>query len=71
MAGNKKKGWGAIGFAFGPPPVNNTKTFEIVEDGFGSRMMKGIKCTQCGKTSWHQGDVENLYCASCKMFHEQ
>src|SRR5262245_16162481 len=29
-----------------------------------------IHCRMCGRTSYSQGDVETLYCAACKLFHE-
>lgn len=29
----------------------------------------GIHCLRCGSTSWHPGDVEHKYCATCKQFH--
>ena len=41
-----------------------TETYEIVDDGLG------IKCLKCGKTSYDLGDLYNLWCGSCKRFHE-
>lgn len=28
-----------------------------------------ITCLACGMTSHHPGDVENLYCGNCHVFH--
>ena len=65
------KGWMASSgrFMFGEAK-HVTKGYEILEKGFGSKVLKGIKCKTCGKTSWHPQDVKNIYCASCAMFHE-
>lgn len=38
----------------------------IVKDG-----QRAIKCLRCEMTSWSQGDVDHLYCANCKMFHQR
>lgn len=32
---------------------------------------KTITCLKCKMTSWSTGDVEHLYCANCKFFHER
>jgi len=31
----------------------------------------GIKCLICERTSWYNADVQNLYCANCKVFHRE
>jgi hypothetical protein len=33
--------------------------------------LKFIRCLTCGLASFHPGDVENLYCGNCHVFHEQ
>lgn len=38
-------------------------SYTILEDG------RAIRCEHCQKTSWNQGDVDNLYCGHCKLFH--
>lgn len=40
--------------------------YEIVKKGYEV----GIKCLQCGLTSWHSKDVEFKYCGNCNKFHE-
>lgn len=32
---------------------------------------KTITCLRCGLTSWHYKDVEYLWCANCKNWHER
>lgn len=29
-----------------------------------------IQCLRCGMASFHPGDVDNRYCASCKQWHD-
>jgi ribosomal protein L37E len=29
-----------------------------------------ITCLRCGRTSYSRGDIDNRYCAHCKMFHD-
>lgn len=43
-------------------------TYEIVTSKDGKQ--KGIKCLDCGLTSWHYKDVEEKYCGNCHEFHE-
>ncbi len=33
------------------------------------RELTGIRCLNCERTSWNDGDVQNLYCANCHIFH--
>lgn len=42
------------------------KTYKLVE----KNGQQGILCLECGKVSYHPGDVATLYCANCKKFHE-
>ncbi len=50
-----------------PKPGFGMPAYEIIDrDG-----RKAIKCLKCQKTSWHPGDVENLYCANCRVFHRR
>jgi hypothetical protein len=44
--------------------MGNNATFTIAPDG------KSITCLRCGRTSWHPKDVEQHYCASCHIFHD-
>jgi hypothetical protein len=44
-------------------------TYKIVTSKDGKQ--KGIKCLDCGLTSWHYRDVEEKYCGNCHEFHEQ
>ena len=30
---------------------------------------RSIKCLTCGKTSYNQNDIKNLYCGYCNKFH--
>jgi len=30
---------------------------------------RNITCLECGRTSWHPQDIENLYCGGCHEFH--
>jgi len=39
--------------------------YKIVKNGY----KLGIKCLQCGLTSWHSEDVKNKYCGKCHKFH--
>ena len=59
-------GWKDQKFACGKTP-RRVRTYDIYEDGG----IKVIKCLQCGKSSYNQGDVKNRYCAHCGMFHER
>lgn len=43
------------------------KTYKIVERSG----IKGIKCLQCGRISYHPIDVQMKYCANCKTFHNE
>jgi len=45
-------------------PDHWPKTYELVKDG------RAIACRICGLTSHHPGDVENLYCGNCHVYHE-
>ncbi len=38
----------------------------IVKDG-----QRAIKCLRCQKTSYNPGDVEQLYCGYCHIFHSR
>ncbi len=50
--------------------VERHDRFEIVKSSlFPSR--PGIRCLQCGKTSWHPVDVKEHYCGFCKVFHDE
>ena len=40
------------------------ETYEIVDNGLG------IKCLKCGHTSYDFGDIDSLWCSTCKKFHE-
>lgn len=31
--------------------------------------LPAITCARCGRTSCHPGDVANLYCRACHVFH--
>ena len=45
-------------------------TFQIVHGKFDGRLVKGIKCLVCGRTSWNQNDVKNEYCGGCHQYHD-
>lgn len=69
----KNKGWRAGRLIFGNGPPKPQQGYQIIEEkgvGVDKRILKGIKCNQCGKTSWAEGDVKNLYCANCNIFHQ-
>jgi ribosomal protein S27AE len=65
ILGDTRKGgkwWPAPSF-----PCHNTvdySPYTIAENG------RSITCHRCGRTSYSQGDVDNLYCGKCKIFHE-
>lgn len=40
--------------------------FELVE----TNGQQGIKCLDCGLTSYHPKDIEHKYCGNCHKFHE-
>jgi ribosomal protein L37E len=42
-------------------------TFEIVHSDAGG---KGIRCKDCGLTSYNENDIKNKYCGNCHDFHE-
>ncbi len=48
-------------------PDTLTKTYEIVASPDGERA--GIKCLDCGLTSWNSNDVREKYCGNCHEFH--
>ena len=29
-----------------------------------------IRCLECGRTSYHPGDIQEKYCGNCHKFHE-
>lgn len=39
------------------------KRYEIVADG------RGIRCLDCGHTSYHPAHLQNRYCSNCEIFH--
>ncbi len=47
-----------------PESVEETKTYEILEEG------RAIKCLVCGLTSWHPKDIAHRYCDNCSQFHD-
>ena len=40
-----------------------TPTYEILDGA-------GIRCLRCGRTSYHQRDVEERYCSWCHIWHQ-
>jgi len=34
------------------------------------RLVLGIRCHTCGRTSLHPKDIEERYCGACHVFHE-
>jgi ribosomal protein L37E len=32
---------------------------------------QGIKCLECGRTSYNPNDIKFLYCGHCNKFHTQ
>jgi hypothetical protein len=51
--------------------LEGTFSYAIVHelDALTGRELVGIKCLICERTSWNDGDVQNLYCANCQIFH--
>lgn len=45
-----------------PGPI--IETYTIAADG------KSITCKRCKRTSYHPRDIEERYCGSCHVFHE-
>lgn len=45
----------------------NGPTYEIVST---KDLGTGIKCLKCGQTSYHTWDLQELYCAHCREFHD-
>ncbi len=43
-------------------------TYRIIQAGPGR---KAIQCVICGMASYNTGDLDNLYCANCKMSHDE
>lgn len=44
-----------------------TMEYALVKDFQTSQ--NGIKCMTCGKTSYNQNDIKELYCGYCNKFH--
>lgn len=42
------------------------RTYYILYDDDGPL---AIKCLKCSMTSYHKGDVRNLYCKNCNYYH--
>ena len=45
-----------------------SKTYQIIHDTITGQ--RAILCLICERVSHNPNDVEKLYCANCKMFHE-
>jgi hypothetical protein len=60
---------------FGPMHVEGEQfrlhpSYEVI-DSHPRTNGRAIKCLICGLTSHVDGDVQNLYCGNCHVFHEQ
>lgn len=44
---------------------NSTPSFELVNNDTET----GIKCLYCGLTSYNPTDIEQRFCANCKVWH--
>ena len=43
------------------------KTYQLVKHITSGQ--DGIKCLDCGMTSYHPDDIKNIYCGNCHKFH--
>lgn len=46
--------------------IEEGKTYQITENERGER---GIKCLNCGRTSYNTEDIRYLYCGNCRGTH--
>jgi hypothetical protein len=45
--------------------------YDLVVNGETGRLVLGIRCDTCGRTSYHPKDVEERFCGACQKFHDQ
>jgi uncharacterized OB-fold protein len=44
--------------------------YDLVVNQETGRLVLGIRCHTCGRTSYHPKDVEERYCGHCHVFHD-
>lgn len=45
--------------------------YDLVVAREGARLVLGIRCHACQRTSFHPKDISERYCGACKVFHEE
>lgn len=44
--------------------------YDLVINQETGRLVLGIRCHTCERTSYHPKDVRERYCGACKRFHD-
>ena len=44
--------------------------YDLIAKEERSRVVLGIRCHTCGRTSFHPKDITERYCGRCHVFHE-
>jgi hypothetical protein len=44
--------------------------YDLVINRETGRLVLGIRCHTCNRTSYHPKDVEERYCGACHTFHD-
>ena len=45
--------------------------YDLIVEHEGARLILGIRCHRCQRTSFHPKDISERYCGFCKVFHEE